>query len=105
MGYMLIIVTNQAGIGKELYKEADFKKLNELGIPIIMRTPVVPEIDQGIDKISIFARSLENVVKYELLPYHPLGESKRIALGSPRRSFNVPTKIYMEELSKYVFIR
>ena len=92
------------GVSNIKIKE-NFKKLNELGIPIIMRTPVIPEIDQGIDKISIFAKSLENVVKYELLPYHPLGESKRIALGSPRRSFTVPTKKYMEELGKYVFIR
>lgn len=83
----------------------NFKKANELGIPIIVRTPVIPEIDQGIDKISEFAKSLQNVIQYELLPYHPLGTSKRQALGLPPDGFSVPDKQKMKELNQYVFIR
>ena len=82
-----------------------FKRLDKLGVPIIARTPVIPEIDQGIPEISEFLSGLENVIQYELLPYHPLGESKRQALGLAPSEFSVPTKEYMKELSQYVFIR
>ena len=80
-------------------------QLDKLGVPIIARTPVIPEIDQGIPEISEFLLGLNNVIKYELLPYHPLGESKRVALGLDPLEFSVPTKEYMKELSQYVFIR
>ena len=92
------------GVGNERIIE-NFKMLNELNIPIIARTPVIPEIEQGIDKISEFLCSLENVRKYELLPYHAIGNAKREALGREFATFSVPTKEYMEELKKYVFIR
>lgn len=83
----------------------NFKKLNELNIPIIARTPVIPEIEQEIDKISEFLYSLGNVKKYELLPYHAIGNAKREGIGKEFPSFTVPSKEYMEELKKYVFIR
>ena len=92
------------GVGNERIIE-NFKRLNELNIPIIARTPVIPEIEQGIDKISEFLYSLENVKKYELLPYHAIGNAKREALGKEFATFSVPSKEYMEELNRYVFIR
>lgn len=82
-----------------------FGRLNGLGIPIIARTPVIPEIDQNIEAISGFLKQFENVKKYELLPYHPLGDSKREALGIAAEHFTVPDAEYMKELEKYVFIR
>ena len=92
------------GVSSETIKE-NFRRLDRLGIPIIARTPVIPEIDQEIAKISEFLRGLKNVIKYELLPYHPLGESKRQALGLAPSEFTIPTKEYMKERSQYVFIR
>ena len=92
------------GVSVERIKE-NFMQLDKLGVPIIARTPVIPEIDQGIPEISEFLSGLNNVIKYELLPYHPLGESKRVALGLDPLEFSVPTKEYMKELSQYVFIR
>ncbi len=92
------------GVSNEVIKE-NFIKLNALGIPIIARTPVIPEIEQGIDKISAFLLSLENVVKYELLPYHPLGIAKQKALNIKPTEFSIPTAEYMKELEKYAFIR
>lgn len=83
----------------------NFKKLNSLGVPIIARTPIVPETDQGIPQISAFLKGLENVKQYELLPFHPLGETKRKALGLEKTEFSVPSKEYMKELDKYVFVR
>ncbi len=92
------------GVGNEKIKE-HFRKLNGLGIPIIARTPVIPEIDQGVPEISAFLHSLENVIQYELLPYHPLGNGKREALGLPGDDFSIPTADFMKELKQYVFLR
>lgn len=83
----------------------NFKKLNEIGVPIIVRTPVISEIEQGIDKISEFLKGLSNVKEYELLPYHPLGTVKSKALLKEQTKFEIPDKKYMEEVLKYVFIR
>lgn len=83
----------------------NFENLNKFNIPIIARTPVIPEINQEIDKISTFLKTLSNVRKYELLPYHPLGNSKRKALGQKADGFSVPSKEYMKELEKYAYIR
>lgn len=92
------------GAGNEKIIE-NFENLNKLNIPIIARTPVIPEINQGIDKISAFLKTLPNVRKYELLPYHPLGNSKRKALGQKADGFSVPSKEYMKELEKYAYVR
>lgn len=92
------------GAGNEKIKE-HFKMLDTLGVPIILRTPVIPGIDQGIFHIYNFAKELKNVVQYELLPYHPLGNTKRTALGLSVDEFEIPADEYMEELKKYAFIR
>lgn len=92
------------GVGNCKIKE-HFRWLNNLGIPIIARTPVMPEIEQGIEEISAFLFELENVKKYELLPYHPLGGSKRAALGMKPDQFTIPTAELMKEMERHVFIR
>ena len=92
------------GVGNEKIKE-NFVKVNSLKIPIIARTPVICEIDQGIDKISEFLKGLCNVKEYELLPYHPLGLVKSKALLKEQTRFEIPSKEYMKELLNYVFIR
>lgn len=94
---------NYTGIGNEEIIE-NFQKLNFLGVPIIARTPIIPEINQGIDKISEFLKTLENVKEYQLLPYHPLGNAKRKALGLDSDGFYAPAKEFMEELKKYAYI-
>ncbi|MBQ7975974.1 MAG: radical SAM protein [Clostridia bacterium] len=92
------------GVENTAIKE-NLKRLNEIGIPIIVRTPVIPEISQEPDKISEFLKPLRNVVKYELLPYHPLGLEKARALGKNQKEFTTPDREYMKGLEKYVFIR
>ncbi len=80
-------------------------KANSLGIPMIIRTPVIPGIEQGIKEISDFLKDMEHVVQYELLPYHPLGVSKQLALGLEKTEFKVPSKEMMEEVRSYEFDR
>ena len=92
------------GVGNKHIKE-NFQRLNTLGIPIIARTPVIPEINQEIDKIGAFLKSLENVVRYELLPYHALGNAKVEAMGKEPNTFSVPSGDLMKELKQYVYVR
>lgn len=92
------------GVGNAAIKE-NLKRLDCIDIPIIVRTPVIPEINQEIGKISEFLKQLKNVVKYELLPYHPLGIGKAMALNKIQKKFTIPDGEYMKGLEKYVFIR
>lgn len=92
------------GVKNEQIKE-NLKKINELQIPIIVRTPVIPEISQEIEKISSFVKKFKNVKKYELMPYHPLGLSKRKALGLSEDGFTIPSKEYMKQMKQYEFTR
>ncbi|MBQ7820798.1 MAG: radical SAM protein [Clostridia bacterium] len=81
----------------------NFQKLDKLGIPIIARTPVIPGVDQQIDKISEFLHTLSNVKKYELLKYHPLGADKYASLGKTACDFGVLDENYFKEMQKYAF--
>ena len=52
-----------------------------------------------------FAAGLHSVRQYELLPYHPLGDAKRAAMGQPPAPFTVPPKDIMKEWNTYAFLR
>ncbi len=59
-----------------------------LGVPVIVRTPLVPGITDtpgNIRAIAGFVAKLGNVARYELLNWNPLGGSKREALGEADR--------------------
>ena len=71
------------GFGNELILD-NIKKISEFGVPITIRTPVVPgytDSPDNIEGIAKFICDLPSVSEYELLPYHRLGESKYAALG------------------------
>lgn len=90
------------GVSNTEIKE-NFQRLDALGAPVIARTPVIPGIRQGIEQIAAFLKKLKHVARYELLPYHPLGESKRQALGLERTGFQQPSKEYMKRLEAFTF--
>ena len=61
------------------------KKLDKLGIPVVVRTPLIPGVtdtDENLLAIAEFATGLSNLRYYELLNFNPLGESKYRALGA-----------------------
>ena len=94
------------GIGNEAIKQ-NLRRADALGIPMIIRTPIVPGINDTVENISAtaeFLRTLKNVTAYELLPYHPLGISKATALGIEMQEFTVPTSTQMEDLKKYAHL-
>jgi pyruvate formate lyase activating enzyme len=62
----------------------NLKKIDQSGVKIVIRTPVVPGLTddrQCIEDIARLCLDLQNVTEYELLAYHNLGESKYRSLG------------------------
>lgn len=83
---------------------ANIRRADSLGIPILVRTPVIVGInddEENIRNTRDFLSSLNNVVAYELLPYHPLGVGKARALGMEQTEFAAPDKEAMERLKEY----
>lgn len=77
----------------------NLKYLNECGKNVEIRIPFVPEYnDDQVEKIANFLKTLKNVTKVRVLPYHNYAGSKYLSLGKnntlPER---VPTQ---EELAK-----
>ena len=53
-------------------------------LPLIIRTPVIPGVNDKPDeigKIASFVAGFRNLWYYELLPYHPLGLGKYASIG------------------------
>jgi pyruvate formate lyase activating enzyme len=56
-----------------------------LGIPMIVRTPLIPGVTNDIknlEGVAEFVSKLKNIKYYELLNYNPLGSSKRVAMDA-----------------------
>jgi len=81
----------------------NFTRLAETGKPLIVRTPVIGGVNDTAEEIEGIARligGIESLLYYELLPYHPLGESKRESLGQTAEDrFYTPDKEKMSELA------
>ena len=58
----------------------NLEKLRETGKQIIIRTPVIPEFNEGDEVERITAYCKARGLAHELLPYHAMGESKEAAL-------------------------
>ena len=91
------------GVSNDIIKK-HFLLLDKLNKPFIVRTPIIPGINDSSDEIlniKDFLNPFKNLTAYELLPYHPLGVSKQTALGIETQSFETPTKQLMEDLKHY----
>ena len=55
--------------------------------------------------LKIWDPAIHKRYVYELLPYHPLGHGTARALGREEPLYTIPDKTYMEELSRYAFLR
>ncbi len=70
------------GVGNELILE-NGRRLGKSGTELIIRTPVVPNVnddDKTIRAIAKYAREI-GAKEYHLLPYHRLGQDKYTKLG------------------------
>lgn len=60
------------------------KKLDELGVPFIVRTPLIPDVSDSIENLSAIAEYIsetKNLLYYEILNFNPLGASKYESLA------------------------
>ena len=83
---------------------ANLKSLDGIGIPIIVRTPVIGSVNdsgQEIEDITAYLADLKNLVHYMLIPYHGLGKVKYDALGMEyQNSFYTPGEEQIQQLEK-----
>jgi len=92
------------GIANALILE-NARRLSREARSLLVRTPVIPgfnDTEEDIGAIAELAAGFPNLVAYELLPYHPLGEGKYKSLGMPYRAagLKTPDKAEVEYLRK-----
>ena len=76
--------------------------LQSTGVPFIVRTTVIPGVndnEQEIGSISRFLSRFTNLLAYELLSYHPLGVSKMLEGKQRQDVFERPTEAEMAHLA------
>jgi len=59
-------------------------RASRLGIPIIVRTPLIPgatDAPENLKPIAEYIAKMDNILRYELLNFNPLGGSKHEALS------------------------
>ena len=70
------------GASNQIVKE-NIERLDKIGVPMIVRTPLIPgatDDNNNLLEIAEFLSNLKNVQYYELLNFNPLGGSKYKAL-------------------------
>jgi pyruvate formate lyase activating enzyme len=78
-------------------------KLDAAGKRIIARTPVVGGVNDTrgeIEAVAAHVRKLQNLVHYQLIPYHALGNAKREALSEETKDFYTPADDVMAALER-----
>ncbi|MBC7239300.1 MAG: glycyl-radical enzyme activating protein, partial [Chloroflexi bacterium] len=84
---------------------ANAERLGQQPIPLIVRTPIIPGVNdtpEEIAAIAAFVSKLPNLVYYELLPFHPMATSKYDSLDMDYRARNLkpPSKEKMDALTQ-----
>ena len=74
-----------------------------IGADIWIRIPIIPSVNDNpeeMQRIKNFLDECGSPKKIELLPYHPMGESKRQALGKTAHIFEIPDSKKIESIRK-----
>jgi len=62
----------------------NLRRLDVLGVPIVLRCPIIPEHNDRASHfsgIAALANSLKHVQRIDVEPYHPLGKGKSASVG------------------------
>ncbi|MCD8123604.1 MAG: glycyl-radical enzyme activating protein [Lachnospiraceae bacterium] len=90
------------GVGNERILENLSRLSRERALPVIVRTPVIPGFNDTIANMEAMVDFIKKEVptcqEVNLLPYHPLGESKREQLETEGTRFRRPEEDEMEAL-------
>lgn len=71
----------------------NLRNLDALGVPVILRCPIIPGVNDRRDHFEALAKlfiSLPSAAGIQLMPYHPLGQGKESRYGAVSQSFRVP---------------
>jgi pyruvate formate lyase activating enzyme len=111
--YLDLIMYDIKGLSQNIYRNhihADsslamdnLKRLDESGIPIIVRTPCVKGVNDSTDEIEAISRmlsALKHLYYFALLPYHGLAKIKYDTLGLEFRNYEASSKEHMETLER-----
>jgi pyruvate formate lyase activating enzyme len=84
---------------------ANAQKLGQQPQPLIVRTPIVPGVNdtpEAVRAIAEFVKQLPNLLYYELLPFHPMATSKYDSLDITYRARELkrPPKDQMDALTE-----
>lgn len=80
-------------------------KIKQYNIPFYLRYVYIPKFTddvKDIDKFIKFIENFKNLRAIEVLPYHKLGINKWDSIGLQAHSFEVPSKIQVEEFKDYL---
>ncbi|MBQ1264289.1 MAG: glycyl-radical enzyme activating protein [Oscillospiraceae bacterium] len=85
----------------------NLKKLSAAGGNILIRTPVIPNVndnEENMAQMAAMLAPLKGVQGVELLPYHPLGGGKYESLGLtyPMPDVQPPSKEHMQRLAEVI---
>lgn len=94
------------GISKESI-QANLKKLNALDKTILIRCPIIPGVNDRQDHFDALVEiyhSLKNVIGIQLMPYHQLGEAKKVRYGikSEGHYFKEPSEEEIRRWNTYI---
>ena len=73
--------------------QENIRKLDKLGIPVLMRCPIIPGVNDRADHFEALAAlftSLDHAVGIQLMPYHRLGQGKTTRFGAQSQDFRIP---------------
>lgn len=79
--------------------------LNKLGIDIILRCPIIKGINDNkehFEGIIAIAEKYENIRQIDIESYHPLGETKNMALGNKVNGFEVAKENEKDEYLRII---
>ncbi len=86
----------------------NLRRLDEAGCKIILRCPIIPDVndcDEHFKGIAEVAENTKNVTGVEIAPYHELGLSKSARLSAAVNVFRVPENAevqgYIDRIKEY----
>lgn len=71
----------------------NIRKLDSLGVPLILRCPIIPGVNDRpahFEALAALFTSLDHALGIQLMPYHALGQGKTTRFGAQSQDFRVP---------------
>lgn len=77
--------------------------LDSCGVPMIIRTPIIPGYNddgENMEQTALFLKECVNLRYYELLSYNPMGNDKRRRFGYQIPDIEIPEREKMKQLAE-----